>query len=416
MKKSLALSALLVFSLTVKADWSNMAKQHLESYNSGWSVLSLGNTCQSIVDASWEMTIDFKEKKESFTEIEVPLKQRVFHKVREAKVKKGYQDYLEVLASKNSTKAETVFIFPGVFQSFDKDIPLTIGSELLKKGYNVVIFNSPISPAYLKRFSKFNAGDYVNEAEVFKNVIEEYKKTYPQLTTVSHAVGISYGALMASKIMDTNPDLLNGDLTLLGPQAEMAEGVVAFDRLINNYQYEQGLCNQVVGQSFLKHLQNFTINIIKRYAYLKIRSSYQKLEKYKEAGSIESLDKAVEILGSYLWKEDLIENLADQPDEIQNFLNSFRFFDTVTNYTTETLIQYSTDQASAALHAQNIVNRKQNNVRILMSSDDFISTPESWTNLGYSNLIENHTLVRKDGSHLGFAAEDWFKELIQIAF
>lgn len=416
MKKSFILSALLVFSSTAKADWSNMAKQHLESYNSGWSFINLDNTCQTIVDASWEMTIDFKEKKESFVEIEVPLKQRVFHKVKEAKVKKGYQDYLKVLASKNPTKTETVFIFPGVFQSFEKDMPLTLGSELLKKGYNVVIFNSPISPDYLRRFSKFNAGDYVNEAEVFKNVIEEYKKTYPQQTAVSHAVGISYGALMASKIMDTNPDLLNGDLTLLGPQAEMAEGVVAFDRLINNYQFEQGLCNEVVGKAFLKHLQNFTINIIRRYAYLKIRSGYQNLEKYREAGSIRNLDKAVEKLGSFLWKEDLIDNLTEQPEEVQNFLNSFRFFDTVTNYTTETLIQYSTDQASAAFHAQNIVNRKQNNVRILMSSDDFISTPESWISLGYSNLIENHTLVRKDGSHLGFAAEDWFKELIQIAF
>lgn len=403
---------------TANANWPNQSVQLINQYNSDNDLLNLNNKCQLIEDYFLGKFLNnFQTNSDYFKETTIPLTEKTFLIKNVSKTKSGYSDYLDILESKSFSKNETIFIFPGVFQDYYSQFPLVTGAKLNQMGFNVIIFSSPLSTTQLNRFSLINPGNYFKEAEIYKKAVDEYIKNNPSKTKTVHMLGISYGSFIASEILlsDTN-NSIKGSLTLFGPQAYMSEGVTQFDIMIQEGQANEGLCSYLVSNILNKDLKVFTLGLIKKFKYIKENELEEYILNYKKNNSYEVLNKAYLEIGSQIGSHDKEWDPNELPNQVNDFLSEFSFKKTIWTFTPEVIPLYEKKQASVAKILKKIKRTKKNNIRIFIGEDDVISTPDSWKLSGFSNLIEENTLIRRNGSHLAFSAESWFLDFLEASF
>lgn len=419
--KTVLCFVLSIFSLSTFAGWEQKTLNFVAKSDMRPSDV-LSNTCKNVVDAVGMLINEPESKQLKLTQI--PLSNQVFFK-RDPEILKNLKskDYIHAFThfSKIKNIRNLAIILPGIFQSFDHGLPKILAKKLISLGYHVVTFPSPFSDYYLGRYSTFNTGNYIDEMKIYYDAIKSIKRIYGDKFDKIHLVGASYGTFMSSLILAHDKDnLINGMTTLFSPQESMLTGLTYLDQYSfnSNFNNAPGVCSDLIGDVFTTDIQKFTLNLIRRYHFHKVNSNPRFYQYITDRSTIH-YEIALDILGDEINNPKLIDNLNEQSSLIKAFFKSMGFWDTVKKYIPESLHYYENDTDSITYWLKKVKENKSHTFRVFITEDDFTSPISEWLDSDEDTLWlinSSQTIIRKNGSHLGYATEKWFDQFLESAF
>lgn len=341
-----------------------------------------------------------------------PLKLRILlnSKTASRRLRNSRNDRLRV---EHEIIPSPLFVFiPGLFGALNSVHNEMFQKTLVKKGFHVLVFPNPLSVDFLSSGPTQAPGNPIHDASMIYEGISRVAKMLNEQNYIKgdiHLAGVSHGAFMSSILaardqMKVRP-LISGDVTLIAPPFNLADGLKRLDIAIDDTK------DEARGTSF-----GSAVMLGMKIKRAKVESDLDQdtREKAKmivvQFGFKRKLKKSVYALRTFMGMTSIPSHKEDKKafEKWSDELNFGKYMELHAPEVRRAL----TPQNSSLSYWMNRYRKKSNKqMRVLTAEDDFLNSPHDW-----DSFPSDQVIILPRGGHFGYRTDKWFARFMKLAF
>lgn len=294
-----------------------------------------------------------------------------------------------------------MIVLPGIFNRAISAHSKQAYFDLVDAGYHVIVVPNPWSETFVRGGSGVKPGNFMAEADLIYNFIDEVRFMIPsELVTSTHLMGASYGGFLAAVIAEKDSRekerMFDGTITIFSPPIKLDDSLELLDSLTSEVGSEKPKMNWVEKMLLVTDMMFTQKGSRPDSPALQVSSVF-----VLQVGFKENLRNLLQILNETYdlkWSNREIEETGFK-----------RYFET-----------YAKDVRNATKRRNVLLNywvnravMNNSHVRVLTTENDFINTPRALRSL---HLNRENLLTLPSGGHMGYFAFDWYEAFKKVIF
>jgi pimeloyl-ACP methyl ester carboxylesterase len=292
---------------------------------------------------------------------------------------------------------------PGIFQSLNNPFTYRAVQLMFDRGYHVLVIPNAFTDDYVENFPLNPPGSIESEAQLEVEAIQAAKTQWQSHIKTAHLVGISYGgfvtAITAALDAATTSPLIDGQVTIMGPQVKLRHSLDLLDGLIDSYFqfYNDHIFANIIGGVFFSHLAHIQEVALQEFLF---HQSHQ----------FTLMSYAPEVITNF---NRIPDPRFEGAAAYKTWRNQLRFLKTLQQFAPQNESFYSDGHDELAYWMRQLQARGNSRFRVLTTADDFTNRREDWGTYYPADLSgPDHLLVRAHGSHNAFVTTRWFERFL----